>query len=978
MPPKSGHDKRVDKRKKELQEDAKSCKKLKDMFAARPGEGLTQSSVSPAQQSCNSASVPEHVNDSSGRISSVGEAQSETAAADKLPHEDEVDKPADDQPQPADVYETVPHGETDTEPIAAASSLSAPAEFDEQNVEDQGQGGGDDDELLPESRIEELVDCFTPPARNAPVAVKMAFMSLHPAQTARPGLCFDPSRVFTRKLPDGTPIQRKWVSYNHETNMLFCSTCMAFGSGGTLSKFLTGVVPDPQHIYQSVERHEASKAHKDSTEAFAVNSACQTSSDQLTGRHKRDVEKRRQVLDRIIAIICYLAVHDSAFRGHRKEAAYELAEDEDSDTFSSCGGKFLSLVLLLARYDPVLKDHVAACARKSAEMKKKGTKGRGGFVSFLSKSTVNKILSIIGEQVRSKILHEVREAKMFSIELDTTQDVTAVDQMAVCLKYLKGEEVQDRFVALIDIRDSTGAGIYSAVKKLFDTYEIEANQLIGESTDGGSNFAGVISGLRGRIKELSPEVIHVYDTNHNLNIAVENAINVAHSFQDFFLLLKRTSAFFRRNHQRADAWREMASTQSGSDKLRRCQQIGETRWVSKHDATTAIFHSSKTAHKDRIRFVNLVDCLHQLGYEMGILNGEASAEARRLLSDWSKFSTILTGFFALRIFEAVNPATVYLQTRGIDLIAAVTEIRKLRAAVEAMDDHTFDDIADQALGFSRVMNEVFQDNEEVEFEEELPVGRTKRVKRMPGEIASDEGGNLSGMNKYRVDVFRLTMDRLKADLNYRFKEMEELFVNIAPLDPRNFENIRKDKFDVQMDFLARKLAVEVNRLDDEVRQFAKSFNGIKGLLQDFHRAHHEDRFEIEFDALEENVEVDLAHEPSSASATVRDRCAKDERCNNCIVCAFIALRRYNYHIQAYPTLYMAYKFAMTLSCSQVQCERAFSKLRLIKDRLRANLGQSRLEHLMIVSMEKDLLPSDFTEILDTFARSSKELSRLLF
>ena len=40
----------------------------------------------------------------------------------------------------------------------------------------------------------------------------------------------------------------------------------------------------------------------------------------------------------------------------------------------------------------------------------------------------------------------------------------------------------------------------------------------------------------------------------------------------------------------------------------------------------------------------------------------------------------------------------------------------------------------------------------------------------------------------------------------------------------------------------------------------------------------------------------------------------------------------------YTCLCVAYKFALTLSCTQVSCERVFSVLKVIKNRLRFSLG----------------------------------------
>ena len=67
--------------------------------------------------------------------------------------------------------------------------------------------------------------------------------------------------------------------------------------------------------------------------------------------------------------------------------------------------------------------------------------------------------------------------------------------------------------------------------------------------------------------------------------------------------------------------------------------------------------------------------------------------------------------------------------------------------------------------------------------------------------------------------------------------------------------------------------------------------------------------------------------------------------------------RYSLHALAFTNLYLAYQYLLTLSLSQVSCERAFNKLKIIKTRLRVSLGNDKLETFMLMSSEKDVLDS---------------------
>ena len=59
--------------------------------------------------------------------------------------------------------------------------------------------------------------------------------------------------------------------------------------------------------------------------------------------------------------------------------------------------------------------------------------------------------------------------------------------------------------------------------------------------------------------------------------------------------------------------------------------------------------------------------------------------------------------------------------------------------------------------------------------------------------------------------------------------------------------------------------------------------------------------------------------------------------------------------ECYGNLTRLIKIALTLPLTSTSAERAFSKLKLIKSRLRTTMQQERLESLMLMSIEDDLL-----------------------
>lgn len=274
---------------------------------------------------------------------------------------------------------------------------------------------------------------------NMQTNVKVSFVNSHPIQPIGSKICFDVSKVHYRCLENKhnkEVVQRMWLSYNVINNKMYCSLCMAFSTNHS-SNWISGILVHVKHIYKSVEVHEISNSHKLAVHAFITGSSLKSLDLYFNDQRKKDLETKTQILERIISIILVLAKQDLPFRGHRNENCYSMQND-----FSK-KGNFLEIVKLVAKFDTVLKNHIDEISKKSIKMKLstdykniKGPRGRGSFNSYLSKNTFNKIIIIIGNLPKKKIAQEVIEAKIFSLEIDSTQDVAVMDQLSLYIRYV--------------------------------------------------------------------------------------------------------------------------------------------------------------------------------------------------------------------------------------------------------------------------------------------------------------------------------------------------------------------------------------------------------------------------------------------------------------------------------------------------------------------------------------------------------------
>ena len=81
---------------------------------------------------------------------------------------------------------------------------------------------------------------------------------------------------------------------------------------------------------------------------------------------------------------------------------------------------------------------------------------------------------------------------------------------------------------------------------------------------------------------------------------------------------------------------------------------------------------------------------------------------------------------------------------------------------------------------------------------------------------------------------------------------------------------------------------------------------------------------------------------------------------------------------SFPNVEVALRMYLSLMISNCSGERSFSKLKLIQNRLRTSMGQGRLVHLVMMSLEWDILRElDFKDVIYQFATAkSRKVSCL--
>ncbi|XP_008178490.1 zinc finger MYM-type protein 1-like [Acyrthosiphon pisum] len=240
------------------------------------------------------------------------------------------------------------------------------------------------------------------------------------------------------------------------------------------------------------------------------------------------------------------------------------------------------------------------------------------------------------------------------------------------------------------------------------------------------------------------------------------------------------------------------------------------------------------------------------------------------------------------------------------------------------------------------------------------VSRVPKINKMPGELASDERPDVSTEKRFKVETYNYILDIMINSMEKRFVSNSELLKDCICLDPKNFKNIKSGLPENSLLKLSELTKISVHVLTSELQQFAIQYDTITKNFNDTFSKN-----DLSFD-----------NDSNSESELNIDHSLECNTCNNCLRCAFNILYEIVQQSGSFNNIYLAYKFVLTLPCTQVTCERIFSKVKNIKTKLRSLISQDIMEALLMINIERDYVV-DKEIVVNTIAKSSTELSRLL-
>lgn len=146
-------------------------------------------------------------------------------------------------------------------------------------------------------------------------------------------------------------------------------------------------------------------------------------------------------------------------------------------------------------------------------------------INYESYYSATEILDAIDLEIESEIDEKISKSPNVTILADESTDISNNKKITINARIINPETSIPETVFLRDksYSDGTGEGLTSVITEEMAKHNITNDKLIGFGSDGATVMSGSDKGVKGRLMELNPHMIHIHCMAHRLALCTSQA-----------------------------------------------------------------------------------------------------------------------------------------------------------------------------------------------------------------------------------------------------------------------------------------------------------------------------------------------------------------------------------------------------------------------------------------------------------------------
>ena len=326
----------------------------------------------------------------------------------------------------------------------------------------------------------------------------------------------------------------------------------------------------------------------------------------------------------------------------RQGLSFRNVQEEDSN--------FEQLVQLVGRYNTTMKAWLTESERNA----------RPYHTTYMSKTSQEEYITLLGESIQEKIIGEINNAEMIGIIADTTPDITHMDQLTVAARFIdSNDKPKERLIDTVEIKDKTGEGMAKGIVKSLTVHNVSTDIVRFQTYDSARSMSGIYKGAQQKLSEiLERPIIYIPCIPHGSNLVIEHGCNASQIVRNMYDILESLYVFFSSSTKRHDALKIKLQMTEGALDL---QNLSKTRWSARPDAVNAVW----------VSYDEICEALEYIRDPQNKFDSLTRSKAIGLFSKIKSFDFIVAIYFRKNIMFKTKLMVDVLQKETLDVSGAI-------------------------------------------------------------------------------------------------------------------------------------------------------------------------------------------------------------------------------------------------------------------------------------------------------------------
>ncbi len=203
-------------------------------------------------------------------------------------------------------------------------------------------------------------------------------------------------------------------------------------------------------------------------------------------------------------------------------------------------GNFQQIVTLVAIHNHMLGHWI------------ENKRSRSYHTTYLCPRSQNEMMQLLGDEVRKRIITEVKEAGFFGVSADTTPDLSHKDQMATVCRYIDScGDAKERLISMKSVCTKACDATAKEIIKVLQNSSLNTEELSFQSYDFTNSMSGCFNGAQKKLQEqLQKTVPDVPCQGYRSNTVIEHSVNASSIVSNMFTIMEEVYVFFTSSTKR--------------------------------------------------------------------------------------------------------------------------------------------------------------------------------------------------------------------------------------------------------------------------------------------------------------------------------------------------------------------------------------------------------------------------------------------